>query len=77
MASQERTIKLLDGEVGRSLAEVETPVAVVDLDRLERNLANLQELLATPSLGMPLWPHTKTHKRPRSACARSHSARAA
>ena len=60
MTASERTIKLLNEQVGRSLAEVETPVAVVDLDRLERNLSGLQNY-ATEH-GIALWPHTKTHK---------------
>ncbi len=60
MTASERTIKLLGEQVGRSLAEVETPVAVVDLDRLERNLSGLQSY-ATEH-GIELWPHTKTHK---------------
>ena len=60
MTASERTIKLLGEQVGRSLAEVETPVAVVDLDRLERNLSGLQSY-ATEH-GIALWPHTKTHK---------------
>jgi D-serine deaminase-like pyridoxal phosphate-dependent protein len=58
----ERTLELLDGQVGRSLAEVETPVAVVDLDRLEANLGRLQSYV--DGHGIALWPHTKTHKSP-------------
>ena len=38
----DRTLALLEAQVGRTLAEVETPVAVIDLDRLEANLADLQ-----------------------------------
>ena len=38
----DRTLELLAAQVGRPLAEVETPVAVVDLDRLEANLQDLQ-----------------------------------
>ena len=60
MTASERTNTLLSEQVGRSLAEVETPVAVVDLDRLERNLTGLQSY-ATEH-GIELWPHTKTHK---------------
>jgi D-serine deaminase-like pyridoxal phosphate-dependent protein len=58
----DRTLELLEAQVGRSLAEVETPVAVVDLDRLEANLRDLQEY--ADSHGIALWPHTKTHKSP-------------
>ena len=58
----ERTLDLLEPQVGRSLADVETPVAVVDLDRLDRNLRDLQSY--ADSHGIELWPHTKTHKSP-------------
>jgi D-serine deaminase-like pyridoxal phosphate-dependent protein len=56
----DRTLALLEGQVGRTLAEVETPVAVIDLDRLEANLADLQSY--ADEHGIALWPHTKTHK---------------
>jgi D-serine deaminase-like pyridoxal phosphate-dependent protein len=58
----ERTLELLAAQVGRSLDEVETPVAVVDLDRLEANLQRLQSYV--DAHGIALWPHTKTHKSP-------------
>ncbi len=58
----ERTLELLDSQVGRTLDEVETPVAVVDLDRLEANLQRLQ--LYADEHAIALWPHTKTHKSP-------------
>jgi D-serine deaminase-like pyridoxal phosphate-dependent protein len=58
----ERTLALLDAQVGRSLDEVETPVAILDLDRLEANLRRLQSYVDTH--GIALWPHTKTHKSP-------------
>ena len=58
----DRTLALLEAQVGRPLAEVETPVAVIDLDRLEANLADLQSYADTN--GIALWPHTKTHKSP-------------
>jgi D-serine deaminase-like pyridoxal phosphate-dependent protein len=58
----DRTLELLEQEVGRSLAEVETPVAVVDLDLLEANLRELQTY--ADAHGIELWPHTKTHKSP-------------
>ena len=40
--------------------DVETPAAVVDLDRLERNLARWQE--RCDELGLANRPHIKTHK---------------
>ena len=58
----DRTLELLAAQVGRPLAEVETPVAVVDLDRLEANLQDLQSY--ANGHGIALWPHTKTHKSP-------------
>jgi D-serine deaminase-like pyridoxal phosphate-dependent protein len=58
----DRTLAVLDGQIGRSLGEVETPVAVVDLDRLEANLQRLQAY--ADSHAISLWPHTKTHKSP-------------
>ena len=58
----ERTLELLERQVGRPLAEVETPVPVIDLDRLEANLTDLQSYV--DEHGIELWPHTKTHKSP-------------
>ncbi len=58
----DRTLELLAAQVGRPLSEVETPVAVVDLDRLEANLRDLQSY--ADAHGIALWPHTKTHKSP-------------
>jgi D-serine deaminase-like pyridoxal phosphate-dependent protein len=58
----ERTLRLLERQVGRSLSDVETPVAVIDLDRLDVNLRDLQSYV--DSHGIELWPHTKTHKSP-------------
>ena len=58
----DRTLALLEGQVGRPLADVETPVAVIDLERLETNLADLQSY--ADDHGIALWPHTKTHKSP-------------
>ncbi len=58
----DRTLELLTRQVGRSLSEVETPVAVVDLDRLDANLRDLQSY--ADAHGIALWPHTKTHKSP-------------
>jgi len=45
---------------GRSVAELETPAAIVDLDRLERNLERVAGYAA--GHGLDLYPHTKTHK---------------
>jgi D-serine deaminase-like pyridoxal phosphate-dependent protein len=57
-----RTLELLDQQVGNTLAEIETPVAVVDLDKLEANLSGMQAYC--DEHGIALWPHTKTHKSP-------------
>ena len=62
LTSSERTLRLLEEQVGRPLEEVETPVACVDLDRLQTNLTNLQGYCDRH--GIALWPHTKTHKTP-------------
>jgi D-serine deaminase-like pyridoxal phosphate-dependent protein len=58
----DRTLELLAAQVGRSVDEVETPVAMVDLDRLEANLRDLQSYCSEHQIA--LWPHTKTHKSP-------------
>lgn len=58
----ERTLELLEAQVGRPLGEIETPAAVVDLDRLEANLRRLQTYADSHQIA--LWPHTKTHKSP-------------
>ena len=42
--------------------ELETPVPVIDLDRVERNLAKMQAYC--DSHGLRLRPHIKTHKMP-------------
>ena len=60
--SRQRTLELLEQQVGRSLADIETPAAVVDLDKLEANLTGLQAYC--DEHGIALWPHTKTHKSP-------------
>jgi D-serine deaminase-like pyridoxal phosphate-dependent protein len=44
------------------LEELETPVPVIDLDRVERNLAKMQAYCDSHSLR--LRPHVKTHKMP-------------
>lgn len=44
----------------RSIHDLETPVVLVDLDVLERNIARMAERART--LGVRLRPHAKTHK---------------
>jgi D-serine deaminase-like pyridoxal phosphate-dependent protein len=48
-----------------TIAELETPIPVVDLDRLARNLDRAAEYATAHGLG--LRPHIKTHKSPRVA----------
>ena len=45
-----------------NIGGLDTPVAVVDLDRLEANIAGLQAYLDRH--GLAGWPHIKTHKIP-------------
>ena len=45
---------------GRTVDDLETPAAVIDLDRLDRNLERVAGYAAEHELG--LYPHTKTHK---------------
>lgn len=49
-------------EVGMSLAEIDTPALVVDLDAFERNLDRMADF--GRRLGVRLRPHAKTHKSP-------------
>jgi D-serine deaminase-like pyridoxal phosphate-dependent protein len=56
----DRTRELLEAQIGRSVEELETPVATVDLDRLDGNMRRLQAY--ADKHGVALWPHTKTHK---------------
>jgi D-serine deaminase-like pyridoxal phosphate-dependent protein len=51
--------------VSDSLAELETPALVIDLDVLEANLAEMAAVAARAGVG--LRPHTKTHKSPEIA----------
>ena len=51
-----------DGLRSASLDQLETPVPLVDLDRLERNLDRMAAY--TSHHGLALRPHTKTHKSP-------------
>ena len=62
LTGADRTLELLETQIGRPLSEVETPVAILDLDRLEANLQSLQTY--ADSHAIALWPHTKTHKSP-------------
>jgi D-serine deaminase-like pyridoxal phosphate-dependent protein len=49
-------------EPGASLLSLETPVSIVDLDRLDENLQRMASY--TTSHGLALRPHVKTHKSP-------------
>lgn len=44
------------------ITEIDTPAILIDVDRMERNLARVAEY--TRSHGLRLRPHTKTHKIP-------------
>jgi D-serine deaminase-like pyridoxal phosphate-dependent protein len=57
----------MTGDVQQQLFALETPAAVVDLDRLERNLARAADYAAQH--GLALRPHVKTHKSPEIAAA--------
>ena len=58
----------MTGPLARRIAdEVGTPVAVVDLDVVDRNIARLQATLDAAGLGNR--PHVKTHKSPELAMA--------
>jgi D-serine deaminase-like pyridoxal phosphate-dependent protein len=49
----------------RAVAALETPVPIIDLDRVERNLSRMQAY--ADRHGLALRPHIKTHKLPRFA----------
>ncbi|MBX6331368.1 MAG: D-TA family PLP-dependent enzyme [Gemmatimonadaceae bacterium] len=51
--------------VSTSLADLETPIPLVDLDRLDRNLDRMAAYASEH--GLALRPHIKTHKSPRIA----------
>lgn len=51
--------------IGRSLAELDTPVALVELDVFEQNAATIRRLLAEQ--GRTWRPHVKAHKAPQLA----------
>jgi D-serine deaminase-like pyridoxal phosphate-dependent protein len=55
----------MDGSWTASLDQLETPVPLVDLDRLDRNLERMATY--TRSNKLALRPHTKTHKSSRIA----------
>ena len=46
----------------RTIHDLETPSVLIDLDRLERNIARMSERVRTA--GVSLRPHGKTHKAP-------------
>ena len=52
----------MDVENGMPVAEVPTPALIVDLDRMERNIAAWQAM--ADRNGTKLRPHIKTHKAP-------------
>lgn len=46
----------------KTIAEIDTPAVLIDLDRAERNIARAQA--AADAAGVKLRPHIKTHKLP-------------
>jgi len=52
-------------ETGTSLADIDTPALVLDLDAFERNVARMAE--AMKARGVRLRPHAKSHKCPEIA----------
>jgi D-serine deaminase-like pyridoxal phosphate-dependent protein len=55
----------MDAEKGMPVADVPTPALLVDLDRMERNIAAWQAM--ADRNGVRLRPHIKTHKSPEIA----------
>jgi D-serine deaminase-like pyridoxal phosphate-dependent protein len=51
-----------DARIGLPIAELDTPCLLVDLDRMEANIACMAEMAR--SKGVALRPHIKTHKVP-------------
>jgi 3-hydroxy-D-aspartate aldolase len=49
-------------EIGASIADIETPALIVDLDAFERNIAKMAEF--SRASGVRVRPHAKTHKSP-------------
>ena len=62
------------GDVGLTVDDLETPAAVIDLDRLDRNLERVAGYAAEHELA--LYPHTKTHKTLEIARAAARARRA-
>ena len=58
-------VRPIDVEAGMALAEVPTPALIVDLDRMEANIAAWQAM--ADRNGVRLRPHIKTHKTPEIA----------
>ena len=52
-------------QLGECIYDLDTPAALVDLDRLERNICNWQSSIT--SKGVKFRPHIKTHKVPEIA----------
>ncbi len=48
--------------IGRSIDEFDTPMLVIDLDMMERNIQRCRDLVA--GAGLAYRPHSKTHKSP-------------
>lgn len=46
--------------IGKTLEQLDTPSLIIDLDRMEQNLKDMQQF--ADSAGVKLRPHTKTHK---------------
>ncbi len=55
-----RDISALNALVGQSVAAIDTPTLVIDLDAMERNLARMQDYATAQ--GIKLRPHAKMHK---------------
>src|SRR5215218_6125818 len=49
-------------EIGATIADIDTPALIVDLDALDRNIAKMAEFSRTT--GVRVRPHAKTHKSP-------------
>jgi 3-hydroxy-D-aspartate aldolase len=49
-------------EIGASIADIDTPALIVDLDAFDRNVAKMAEFARTA--GVRVRPHAKTHKSP-------------
>ena len=64
-SADDRTAPALEPQPGMRLDDVPTPALIVDLDRLERNIASWQAM--ADRNGVRLRPHIKTHKSPEIA----------